>query len=215
MNRRTALLGTTIGFCGLYLLSILALGTPPDVNDDGAVVVQWLQDNHDAVRMSTWLAVLAVPLFATYGILVRDWITGTAGRFFLLGVTAVLILTTVSSWVLAGLARRPDALDPALARTLLDMSAFWGPTLTGFTVLSLGAIAWVSLKDGRLPRWLGVLAAVAVIEQTVETVTVFGTSGFIAAGGPMNTVLGAGLTVITWLLTGILVSRRIPDSPHP
>jgi hypothetical protein len=79
-----------------------------------------------------------------------------------------------------GLARRPESLDPAIARTLLDVSAYWGPTLTGFTVLTLGAVAWVSLTNRRLPRWVGVLARLALVEQAVETITVMGTSGFTA-----------------------------------
>ena len=212
MNRRTALLISTIGFVGLYVASVVALGTPPGVNDQGAVVVKWLQEHHDAVRWSTWLAVLSTPLFASHAILMRDWITGTAGRFYLLGATAILILTTLSTWVMTGLARRPESLDPATARTLLDVSAYWGPTLTSFTVLTLGAIAWASLLDHRLPRWVGVLATIALVEQAVETVTVFGTSGFIAAGGPMNTMLGAGLTVLTWLLAGIIAARQTPAS---
>jgi hypothetical protein len=33
---------------------------------------------------------------------------------------------------------------------------------------------------GKLPRWLGILQAVALVEQLVETVTVFGHTGFTA-----------------------------------
>lgn len=208
MNRRTALLVSTIGVCVLYAAAVVALGSPPGVNDEGPVIVKWMQEHHESVRWSTWLTVLSAPLFAAHVVLMRDWMAGTAGRFYLLGGTAVLILTTVSSWVMLGLARRPESLDPALARTLLDVSAYWGPSLTGFTVLTLGAVAWVSLQDHRLPRWVGILAIVALVEQAVETVTVFGTSGFTAAGGPMNTMVGAGLTILTWLVAGIVVARQ-------
>jgi hypothetical protein len=138
----------------------------------------------------------------------REHLTDTAGRIFLLGATAVVILTTLSGWVLAGLARRADTVAPATARTLLDVSGYWGPTLTGFTVLTLGAIAVSALHTDRLPVWVGVLAVVAVVEQVIETITIFGTKGFLAAGGPMNTILGAGLTVLTWLAAGIAASRH-------
>jgi hypothetical protein len=50
-----------------------------------------------------------------------------------------------------------------------------------------------------IPRWLFWLGAIAFLEQAVETITVFGTHGFIAPGGGMNLLLGAGLTVI-WLV---------------
>jgi len=203
------LLVSTVGFCVLYAAAVVALGTPPGVNDQGAVVVQWLVDHHTAVRLSTWIIVVAAPLFACYAVLMREWLSGTAGRLFLVGATGVLILTTVSAWVLVGLARRPESLDPATARTLLDVSAYWGPTLTGFTVLTFGAIAFVSLRQARLPRWIGILASICFVEQIIESITVFGTSGFVAAGGPMNTILGPGLGLLTWLVAGIAASRQI------
>lgn len=37
-----------------------------------------------------------------------------------------------------------------------------------------------------LPRWLGLFGAVVVLEQALETATVFGHSGSTAPGGPMN-----------------------------
>jgi hypothetical protein len=49
-----------------------------------------------------------------------------------------------------------------------------------------------------LPWWLGVLGAVALAEQAVETVTIFGSTGFTEPGGAMNLQLGAGL-VWAWL----------------
>ena len=47
-------------------------------------------------------------------------------------------------------------------------------------------------------RDLGVLGAVALAEQAVETVTIFGSTGFTEPGGAMNLQLGAGL-VWAWL----------------
>ncbi|MDX6584793.1 MAG: hypothetical protein QOI10_3977, partial [Solirubrobacterales bacterium] len=61
-----------------------------------------------------------------------------------------------------------------------------------------------------LPRWLGVVGAVALAEQTIETVTIFGQTGFIAPGGPMNVYLGAGLVSIWVLCLGITLAKRSP-----
>jgi len=61
--------------------------------------------------------------------------------------------------------------------------------------------------DTRLPRWLGILAAVAVAEQLVETLTIFGQHGFMAPGGPMNVVLGAVLVAVTLVALGFVVAR--------
>ena len=210
MKRSTMLAAVSIGVVVLYALAVLVEGETPGVNDDGGTVVAWLLEHRDQVRWATWFITLAAPVFAVYAVLMRELLTGIAGRLFMFGATAVVVLSTMDSWFIAGLARRPELLDPNTVRTLFDISNYWGPTLTGFTVLTLGPLAWAGLRGGQLPRWVGVLAAVTFVEQIIETVTIFGTSGFIAAGGPMNTQLGAGLTILTWLVAGITASRRMP-----
>jgi hypothetical protein len=47
---------------------------------------------------------------------------------------------------------------------------------------------------------------VMVIEQTVETITVFGKKGFIEPGGAMNFTLGAGLFLIWFVSAGVALS---------
>jgi len=42
----------------------------------------------------------------------------------------------------------------------------------------------------------------------IETVTIFGRSGFIAPGGPMNLQLGAGLTLLAFGATGVVLAFR-------
>ena len=53
--------------------------------------------------------------------------------------------------------------------------------------------------QARLPLWLGVLGLVAFVEQSLETITIFGSTGFTQPGGAMNMQLGAGFT-LAWLL---------------
>jgi hypothetical protein len=76
------------------------------------------------------------------------------------------------------------------------------------TVLGFG-------PDQAIPRWLTVLGAISFLEQAIETITVFGSDGFIAPGGDMNIVLGAGLTAV-WLV-GLVVwaARRLGGAPAP
>ena len=62
-------------------------------------------------------------------------------------------------------------------------------TIGAATLLGLGA-------RPAIPRWLTLIGMVAIAEQAIETVTVFGSDGFIAPGGPMNLLLGAGLTAL-------------------
>lgn len=214
MTRQRVLLGCSIGFVVFFVASTAVLGTPPGINDSGADIVKWMTAHHDAVRWSVWIATLSAPLFVVYAVLMREVLGGVLGRVFLFGASAVAILTVVQSWITAGVARRPTDIDPATARTLLDVASYWGPTLTAFTMLTLGAIAIGAVHNGALPRWVGYIAAVVLIEQLVETITVTGTRGFMGAGGPMNTILGAGLTVVAWLLAGITAARRPIGAAH-
>jgi hypothetical protein len=74
----------------------------------------------------------------------------------------------------------------------------------------LGPVAVVAWRgEAGLPRWLGVVAGIALVEQLVETITITGQRGFIAPGGPMNLLLGAALTVVALLCTGVAVSRAM------
>jgi hypothetical protein len=50
-----------------------------------------------------------------------------------------------------------------------------------------------------LPRWLGVFGAIAFVEQAIETITIFGSTGFTEPGGAMNLQLGVGLIVGWWM----------------
>ena len=66
-----------------------------------------------------------------------------------------------------------------------------------------------------VPPWLKWLSAVFLLEQAVETITVFGKTGFIAPGGAMNVYLGGVLGflwvagVVRWALP------RVDAAAHP
>lgn len=127
----------------------------------------------------------------------------------------------MQAWFWAGLAFHPEGLDPAVARTLFDIPAFWGPLVNGST-MTMG-IPFVALGIGAspiVPRWLRWLSALLVLEQGIETVTVFGTSGFIAPGGTMNVYLGGLIGflwvagVVTWAMPRLDSAAEAP-SPDP
>ena len=92
-----------------------------------------------------------------------------------------------------------DGLEPTIARAVLDVAVFFGPVLTGATTTMIGPVTLLALR-GRsgLPMWLGLLGAVTFIEQSIETITIFGTTGFTQPGGAMNLELGAALT-LAWM----------------
>ncbi len=178
MRRSTVLLSSTVGFAVLFAASGLAIGTTPDAGDSGPQVVTWLADHHDGVRLSLWCITVALMLFAVFAALVREQLPTPHRDVFFFGAITLAAETAVQGWVLAGLSWHTPQLAPATARTVLDVASYWGPVLTSASVLMLVPVALLALQ-GRagLPRWLGVVAAVAAVEQVVETITIFGTTG--------------------------------------
>jgi hypothetical protein len=137
----------------------------------------------------------------------RARLAGVARDVMMLGAVGVISATIVWSWINAGLALHPNTLNPHVARTVADVGAYFGPVLTVSIVLLIvpvGLAAWRG--DGGLPRWLAWITIVFAVEQSVETITVFGKRGFIAPGGPMNFTLGAGLFIVWIICAGIAAS---------
>jgi hypothetical protein len=131
--------------------------------------------------------------------IVRGLLPAPSRDVFLLGAAAFVVETAVQAWCWAALALHPDSLEPATARTVLDIASFWGPVLTGATTAMIGSVTVLGFRAQPLiPRWLVALGVIAFVEQAVETITVFGSHGFTAPGGDMNLLLGAGLTIV-WL----------------
>jgi hypothetical protein len=213
VQRSSVLLASIIGFGVLYLLASLALGTTPSPHDSGEVVSAWFRHNGGHVRLWLWLLTLSLPLLGIFGAIIRGQLPDGYGDVFLLGITTFIAETAVQGWIWAGASWHAAQLAPSTARTVLDAASFWGPVLNSATVLTLAPITVLAFTSGhRLPRWIGYIAGLALIEQLVETVTIFGQSGFIAPGGAMNLYLGGGLVAVSWLALGISTARSIPDS---
>ena len=120
-------------------------------------------------------------------------------RTFLAGVLGFAITAQVQGWFWAGLALEPEGLDPAAARTVFSIPAYWGPLVNGSTTAMAAAIATLGCGVSPvIPRWLMGLSILFLLEQAVETVTVFGRRGFIAPGGTMNVVVG-GVIGFLWV----------------
>jgi hypothetical protein len=178
----------------LYLAGAVALGSPPGVTDAPADVTAWFRDHHGAARFYAWTATFGALGFSVAAGIIRGILPAPSRDVFLLGAAAFVAETSVQAWFWGA-----AALHPANARAALDVASFWGPLITGATMTMIGAVTVLGLgARPQIPRWLTVLGAIAFAEQAIETITVFGTHGFIAPGGAMNVVLGAGLTVL-WL----------------
>lgn len=196
---------------GIYVAGVIALGEPPGAAATGEELVAWLRAHRSGVRWFVWAGTVSAPLVAVMFALLRRLLPTPHGDVFLIGAIGIVVTIAVQSWTWGGLALHADRLEPATARTVLDVALFWGPVLTGATTTMMAPVTLLALRgQAGLPRWLGVLGAVAFVEQAVETVTIFGSSGFTEPGGAMNLQLGAGL-VWAWILGFALwagVSRR-------
>jgi apolipoprotein N-acyltransferase len=213
VRRSTLLLVSTVGFGLLYLAAVIALGSPPDAGDSGQAVAAWFRDNDGNVRAWLWLLTLSLPLFATFAALIRAQLPAPHRDVFFFGAMALAAETAVQGWIWGGMAWHSSELEPATARTLLDVASFWGPVLTSTTITMLAPVAILALRgEAGLPRWLGAITAIALTEQLVETITIFGRHGFIAPGGAMNVDLGAGLVAVAILCLGITTATNSRNS---
>jgi hypothetical protein len=209
-----ALLGAAVAVFVSYGISLVALGTLPGAADTGEQVVAWFREHRDGVRWSVWAMTVGMLPFAVMFALLRRLLPAPHRDVFLIGAIAVIVLYAVQAWTWGGLALHADRLEPATARTVLDVALFFGPVLTGATTTMMAPVTLLAVRGhAGLPQWLGVLGAVAFLEQVVETVTIFGSTDFTEPGGAMNLQLGAGLTV-GWMLAFALwggIRGRVQD----
>jgi hypothetical protein len=208
MARSRALLTATIGFGVLYVAATAALGSPPEPDIDAATLVGWIRDHRDRIRVWVWLLTLLTPFFAAYVALVRARLPSPHADIFFFGGLALAVETGVMTWLWAGMAWRADQLQPAMTRLLFDVASYWGPILTSTTITLLLPVVLATLRGPvAVPRWVAWLGAAALVEQVVETITVFGSGAFLAPGGFMNTLVGPVLVGGFLVCLGIALAR--------
>ena len=202
-----------IAYVVLLFAGLTFLPVAPETTASGKEIVHYYQDNASAVRLAMWLGAWStVPLVLLIAHL-RSRLTGIGRDVMLLGAASFVITTAVWTWFNAGLALHPSTLDPHVARTVTDVAAYFGPVLTVSAVLFIapvGLAAW--RREGGLPRWLAWLTIVFAAEQSIESITIFGKSGFIAPGGPMNFMLGAGMLLVWIIAAGAASSSASPSA---
>jgi hypothetical protein len=158
VSRSRTLVAAAIGAGALYLAGAIALGSPPAATDSPARVLEWFRDHHDAARFYAWTAAFGTLAFAVAVGILRGMLPAPFADVFFLGAAAFIVESAVQAWLWAGLALHPDLLQPATARTVLDVASFWGPILTGATTAMIGAVTVLGLRASPLiPGWLTAL----------------------------------------------------------
>jgi hypothetical protein len=193
-----------VGWIVLYVASFAALGSSmPTVESSGQEVVDWFTENGTGARIYAWTAAFAALALTVFGGMIATLLPRPHRYIFFGGILMWVITGMVQAWFWAGLALHPEGLEPATARTLFDIAQYWGPIINGSTMTMAAAVAALGFGALRIvPRWLVWLSVILFVEQAIETITVFGESGFLAPGGAMNIYLG-GVIGMAWVI-GIL-----------
>lgn len=206
---RRAPLTAAVAFAVLSVLAVVVVPLGPGIERPGSEVVEHVTAHAGMIRLRallTALAMLAAVVIVGYA---RDRLVGPAGYIFTVGAAVLIAQVGVQVWFSAGLALHPTALEPATARTLADIASMWGPLLTVAAILMAGPVVWAA-RQGRIPRWMGFVAAVFVVEQFVELLTIIGPVGsFIAPGGPMTVFGGGTLFGVFFFALGLALA--LPD----
>lgn len=196
MNRRAPTIAG-VAFAVLYATAVLIL--PTTGGDDPSVL-----------RARALLLVFAGLALGWLAAVVRDRLTGPPAHLFTIGATLLLAQLCVATWLSAGPAIRPGQVTEGTAATLDDLASLWLPTATIGNIL-VAVPVLLAANDDHLPRWIGTGAAVFIVEQLIETITIIGPPGsFISPGGPMNMYLGATLSAAFFGALGVAVSQPQP-----
>lgn len=207
MNRSKVPLLSAVAFVALLTTGTAFLGTPLGVEASPDETVAWLQLHQDDVPVVVVCFALAMVPFLVLAAWTRRALPDVYGYAFLAAAGAFVAQATVSSWFLAGTALHAETINADVARSLLDVGAYFGPVLTTTDVVMAGAVALAALRAGALPRWLGWLSAAFALEQLAELSTVYGRSGFAAPGAEFNNVVGAGFLAIWLIALGVTVGK--------
>jgi len=198
-----------IAFAMLAVVAVVLVPLGPGIERPGSEVVEHTVAHAGMIRMQallTALAMLAVVVIIGYA---RDRLDGPAGYILTVGAAVLIAQVGVQVWFSAGLALHPATLEQATARVLADISSMWGPVLTVAAILIAGPVVWAG-RQGRFPRWMALIAAVFVVEQFVQLLTIIGPVGsFIAPGGPMTVFGGGALFGVFFFALGLAVA--LPD----
>ena len=183
-----------------YVGSFIALGNSyPTIESSGQEIVEWFSSNGTNARTYAWAAAFYSLGLGVFGGQVSAVLPRPHRYIFFAGVLGFAITAQVQAWFWAGLSFHPQGLEPGAARALFDMTSYWGPLVNGSTMTMAVAVAALGFgQSPTIPRWLTWLSVIFFLEQAVETITIFGHTGFIAPGGTMNVYLG-GLIGFAWV----------------
>jgi len=210
---KLAAAGGIIGVA-LFVIAIIILGTPPDINDNAATVANFFEDSRDQVLWATFFQGLGVLAFIWFigalGAAMRD-----AGEGRLAAVMGIAFAITVSIGSVAALARASlafsiaEAADPDISLAFYRMGGYLDTTSNliagGFYLAVAGAVA----RTGLVASWWGWLSGLVGLWSIVSS-TAWARDGF---WSPDGAGMISFIVFLAWaLITSILLTMKMRGS---
>jgi len=210
---RLAAAGGIIGVI-LFVIGIIIVGTPPDINDSAETVADFFQDSRDQVLWAAFLqglGVIAIIWFiGALGAAMRD-----AGEGRLAAVMGIAFAITVSIGAVAALSRASLAFaiaedaDPGVVLSLYQMGGFMDTTsnlIAGAFYLAVGGAV---VRTGLVASWWGWVSTLAGLWAIVSS-TAWSRDGFWSADGAGFVSF---IVFLAWILvTSILLTMKMRGS---
>ena len=150
MNRLPLIAG--VAFAVLSLTALLLVPLPPGVDQSGSALIDHSSAHSGLIRLQALLTALSLLALVVVLGFARDRLHGPAGYIFTIGAAVLVVEISMEVWFTAGVALHAGELEPATARTLMDIAAMWGPLLTLADIMLTGPIVWAArvrrFRDG-------------------------------------------------------------------
>ena len=198
----------------LFVISIIIIGTPPDIDASAETVADFFSDNRDQVLWATFLqglGVVAVIWFiGALGAAMRD-----AGEGRLAAVMGIAFAIAFSIGAVAALARGAlafsiaEATDPGISLAFYRMGAYLDTTSNLIGSAFFLAVAGAVVRTGLLATWWGWVSGLAGLWLIISS-TAWAQDGFWSADGAGFVSF---VVFLAWvLITSILLTMKMRGS---
>lgn len=209
-----------ITFVVLFLVSLIISGERPALDDSGAELRQWFEDNESVVAWLTWSGALSFALFFLLFASGLRSILGPAdadnegvwARLSFAGAVVLVAIGGAGSAFWAVLAQE-EVLSVASDETVKTLAAFdsiiFGAVVPwGVAVFLIGASV-VILQSGVMAKWLGWLGLLASLVIAIGTLWPFTGDD----GGPLGILALVGMVAfLVWTLGASITMIRSDSS---
>jgi hypothetical protein len=224
-----------VGGCGYVLLTLVGLLCLERFGAGGAItswsaghLARFFHQHRTEMRLAAMFFSVAILPYLVFLARLRDVLdaaesddalTRLASSVLWAGSIAGAVVPFVFATFMWGFAYRPGATSPAVTQLSYDLCLLTGPGgADAIWAAMLGAIGYLALKDGRLPRWLGIFALISCASQGLYLGNGFVYHGFFD-GNPSLTSWTEGLSAIlcygsylVWILA-VSVTWLVGTSP--